>query len=103
MTVAKSNDDNAQEQINAESPTYYANSVAFAVSPFDITFAFGQRTGDTAIQPQVRVIMSLEHALVMLLVARRALREHTSNTGIAIPLPKSVMRDLQLDEESPLW
>lgn len=100
--MARSKDDQANEQINADVPTHYANSVAFAVSPFDVTLAFGLRTGET-ISPQTKVIMSLEHAVVMLLIARRVLREHAKNNGVEIKIPESVMRDLQLDEEDPLW
>ncbi len=100
--MATKKEDAAFEQVNADAPTYYTNAVALAVSPFDLTFAFGLRTG-AGIDPQAKIVMSLEHAMVMLLVTRRSLREHLTREGIEIKLPEAVMRELQLDEESPLW
>ena len=47
--------------------------------------------------------MSLEHAMVMTMVMRRILREHVHRTGVSPKVPDEVMRDLQLDEEEPLW
>lgn len=99
----KKRQDAINEQINADAPTYYANALALAVSPFDVSFTFGLRATTDTILPQARIMMSLEHALVMLMIARRTLREHQAQTGVAIQIPPSVMRDLQLDEETPLW
>jgi hypothetical protein len=94
--------DAADSLLRADVPTFYANSLGVGLSPYDFTLVFGLRVGDD-IQPQTRVIMSLEHALVMLMVGRRVLREHARANGVTPTLPQEVMRDLQLDEEDPLW
>lgn len=86
----------------AEVPTYYANNLAIGISPYDLSMIFGLRVRQQA-QPQARVIMSLEHAVVMTMILRRSLREHARGTGVTPTVPKDVMRDLQLDEEEPLW
>lgn len=91
-----------EEGLVAEIPTYYANSVAIGISPYDLSLIFGLRVRED-IQPQARLIMSLEHALVMTMVLRRSLREHVRSTGVTPKVPNQVMRDLQLDEEEPLW
>ena len=100
--LAKSKQDAIDEQLNADAPTVYSNAVALSASPYDLTFVFGLRIGDT-VQPQSRVVMSLEHAMVVLMITRRTLREHQRNTGVQIKVPDAVLRDLQLDEEDPLW
>jgi hypothetical protein len=83
-------------------PSIYSNSMAMTITPFDVAFTFGIRSG-ASVTPQSRVIMSLEHAMVMLMVARRHLREHVKRTGVTVTIPPEVMHDLQLDEEQPLW
>lgn len=86
----------------AEVPTYYANNLSIGISPYDLSMIFALRVRQQA-EPQARVIMSLEHALVMTMVLRRVLREHVRSTGVTPKIPQNVMRDLQLDEEEPLW
>ncbi|MDP3939507.1 MAG: hypothetical protein Q8R92_15415 [Deltaproteobacteria bacterium] len=99
-------DEKSREQTKAlvseNVPSYYANAMALTITPFDVAFTYGIRTGESLVS-QARVIMSLEHAMVMLMVARRALREHVKRTGVSISIPPEVMRELQLDEEQPLW
>ncbi len=91
-----------EETIGGEAPTFYANTVGLGISAYDLTLMFGQQIGETR-QPQARVIMSLEHAMVMTMILRRSLREHVKSTGVTPTVPESVMRDLQLTEEEPLW
>ena len=91
-----------QEDLSADVPTYYANSVSLGISPYDLTLVFGVRAGNQ-VKALIRMITSLEHAVVMTMVLRRSLREHTKMTGIEPKVPIEVMRDLQLDEEEPLW
>ena len=100
--VAESRQDPNIETFGADAPTFYANQVALGISPYDVSFMFGLRTGERP-QAQARIIMSLEHAVVMAMVLRRTLREHVKRTGVVPTVPKEVMRDLQLDEEEPLW
>jgi hypothetical protein len=88
--------------LEADVPDVYSNTVMFAISPYDLTFMFGRRVG-AQIRNEARVTMSLEHAVVMLMVARRTLREHVKRTGVQPSVPAEVMRELQLDEEAPLW
>ena len=97
-------EENDLNQVMADEPvpTAYANSMAMTITPFDVAFTFGLRSGSTVV-PQHRVIMSLEHAMVMLMVGRRHLREHIKRTGTSITIPPEVMHELQLDEEEPLW
>lgn len=92
----------AEETLGGEAPTFYTNSVAVGISAYDLTLMFGQQIGDSR-QPQARVIMSLEHAMVMIMILRRSLREHVKTTGVNPTVPEAVMRDLQLSEEEPLW
>jgi hypothetical protein len=90
------------QQLQADVPTCYANGVAVGISPYDLSMVFALNIGSQG-KSQTRVIMSLEHAVVMVMVLRRALREHIKRTGITPTVPGEVMRDLQLDEEEPLW
>lgn len=92
-----------QDQVGADVPTNYANSLALAITPFDLSLIFGQRFGEQPPVPSTRVVMSHEHALVMLLILRRAMREHFKSTGTEPKIPESVLKELQLNEESPLW
>jgi hypothetical protein len=90
------------QQLQADVPSYYANSVAVGISPYDLSMVFGLNIPNQ-VKSQARVVMSLEHAVVMVMVLRRVLREHVKRTGITPTVPGEVMRDLQLDEEEPLW
>lgn len=92
----------AEEALRGEAPTYYANTVGIGISPYDLSLVFGLRIGEEP-QPQARIIMSLEHAVVMTMILRRSLREHVKNTGVQPTVPEAVMKDLQLTEEEPLW
>ena len=100
--VAAQKRDERADQLEAEAPTFYANTLAVGVSPYDVTLMFGLRAGPTP-TPQARIMMSLEHAVVMTMIMRRTLRELAKQEGIEPTVPKKVMRDLQLDEEEPLW
>ena len=91
-----------EDALGADVPTYYANTLAVGISPYDLSMIFGLRVRQEG-QPVARVIMSLEHALVMIMVLRRSLREHVRGTGVTPRVPDDVMRDLQLNEEEPLW
>lgn len=90
------------ETIGGEAPTFYANSVGLGISAYDLTLMFGQQIGENR-EPQARIIMSIEHAMVMTMIMRRSLREHVKSTGVNPTVPEAVMRDLQLTEEEPLW
>ena len=92
----------AQKLSEEKVESIYSNSMALSISPFDVSLTFAERSG-ADVTPKVRVIMSLEHALVMLMVAKRSLREHVKRTGVEIRIPPEVMHDLQLDEEDELW
>jgi len=100
--VSASRQDPSVEALGAEAPTYYSNTLALGISPYDVSLMFSLRTAERP-EPQVRIIMSLEHAVVMTLILRRTLREHIKRTGVQPTVPPDVMRELQLDEEEPLW
>jgi len=88
---------------DADVPTFYSNTVGFGVSPYDLTITFGQRIADGPVTAQTRVIMSLEHAVVTLMVGRRILREYCKSSEVDVKLPAALLRELQLNEEEPLW
>ena len=106
MMAQEHNDERSrllQEAISASDlAEFYSNSLAMTISPFDVSFVFGRRVG-SQVKNEARVTMSIEHAMVMLMVARRSLREHVNRTGITPSIPPNVLRELQLDEEEPLW
>lgn len=95
-------DDVLEQQAKADVPTEYANNMAAQISPYDMSLVFGLRMGD-GVEPKFRVVMSLEHAMVMLMVLRRAMREHVKSSGVTLELPEALLREMQLNEESPLW
>lgn len=90
------------EALSADVPTYYTNSMSVGISPYDVSVVFGVQTAESA-RTDVRIMMSLEHAVVMTMVLRRVLRENASRTGITPKVPDTIMRDMQLDEEETLW
>ena len=95
--------DNEQSAPDAVGSARYANWVSYAVSPYDLTVTFGQRVADGPATQHTQVTMSLEHAVVMLMVGRRILREYCKQTGAEVKLPEALLKELQLNEESPLW
>ena len=84
-------------------PTCYANGVQFQISPYDMIWTFSLNTASGPPQPQTRVMMSLEHAVVATMILRRVLREYYKSSGASVQIHPTVLKDQQLDEEEPLW
>ena len=68
-----------------EPPTFYVNSINAQGGPFELTFDFGYRLGDEDFTPNVRVLMSWEHAKIMTGMIGQLVSEYEARVGTAIP------------------
>jgi hypothetical protein len=70
-----------------ESPVYYTNNVGINASSFDVTLQIGLTKEVTAknmiVQEQARIIMSPQHAIVLLDALRNVLNEYDRLMGEA--------------------
>ena len=84
----------------------YCDQFGMAQSPYGVTFTFSLSPatpvpGKTQGEPQVIVRMSLEHAKVLAMVVRKNLKQYElEHIGDPIRVPKEVLRQLNLAEES---
>lgn len=79
--------------VNEEAPNVYANSVNLTMSVYDVTLHFAQATGpDPEDQrEQVNVIMSPQHAKVMIQMLQENLDSYEKEIG-DIALPKELKK-----------
>jgi hypothetical protein len=70
--------------MSPEVPRFYVNQVNVSASPFDVALDFGFRVGDEDPEPQVRVLMSLEHAASLRAILAGLLDAYEREVG-AIP------------------
>lgn len=87
-------------------PDVYCDGISMAQSPYGlaITFSLSPSSpsplpGQPQPEPQAIVRMSLEHAKVMTMSLRRALKQYElEHLGDSIKVPRAVMQSLNLSE-----
>ena len=88
----------------AEVPDIYSDQVSLAQTPYGIALTFSISPSNPSLMgqtpPETRAVvrMSLEHAKIMTMVIRRALKQYElEHLGDPIPLPKSLLDTQKLD------
>jgi hypothetical protein len=78
---------------------YYSNTVQAHSGPYDLTLDFGQTVVASEVEYDVRVSMSWEHAVSLVLVLQRLIENYQEQLG---PLPDitSKLKILQAEGET---
>lgn len=87
-------------------PDIYTDQVSLAQTPFGLALTFSlspsnpSPLGQTPAVPQAVVRMSLEHAKMMVMVLRKALKQYElEHLGDPINLPRTIMEQSHLSPE----
>ena len=85
-----------------ETPDIYCNSVQLGVSPYDLMIELQRRPpvigGDAKLMHVGTVRMSLEHAKVLGIMLRKALKNYEDQTGRPIPMHPELLENLGISE-----
>lgn len=86
----------------ANVPDFYIDGVALMMSPFDLTLKYTRRTPSEDDKPVPQTVglvrMSLEHAKVMAMILRKALKAHEDAQGAPIALHPNIYTQMGLSK-----
>lgn len=86
----------------ANVPDFYIDGVALMMSPFDLTLQYTRRKpgqdNKTETETVGLVRMSLEHAKVMAMILRKALKAHEDAQGAPIALHPQIYQTMSLSK-----
>lgn len=93
----------AEEWYLTDVAEHYADTINVAFGPFGASLTFGVRRG-AASNPNVRVHMSHQMAVVLERLLRRIITNHEVNTGTAVFVAPDILEGLRLrDEDMKQW
>lgn len=81
-------------------PDVYADGYNASFSPFTASLVFTVRRGANEVQPVATVRMSLEHAKLMAILFKRAVKEIESTFGMVISLPPGLLEEKGISLET---
>jgi hypothetical protein len=92
--------DKASEVV--ETPDYecYADSFQLGASPYTFTLVFGLKRADGKTSPLTEVRMSPEHAKVMAILFKRAVKRFEEALGADISVSPHILREKNVDLSS---
>ena len=91
------------EETPRATPEFYTDTLALRLSPYTVTLYFAVRRGtgeETEPEPVAVIRMSPEHAKVMAIVFKRALKELEESLRILISIPPSILEEKDISLET---
>jgi hypothetical protein len=97
-------DPKKQEQtVDGQPPDIYCDSMQLMVSPFDVILQLSQRSPSPGTTEPAKIVghvrMSLEHAKVMAIILRKALKQHEEVQGSPIVLHPQIYQQMGISRE----
>lgn len=84
-------------------PEYYIDTFQVGISAYSVILDFGLRTSPEETRQVARIRMSPEHAKVMAILFRRAIKEFEQTANHTIAIPPALLQDKTLSLEQDWW